>query len=88
MALAQERKMAQSRIASLLEALVNILVGFLVALAAQLVVFPLFGIQASFGTNVKITCCFTLVSLARQYVIRRWFNGRLISIGRKSGVDL
>lgn len=80
--------MAQSRLASLLEAIVNILVGFLVALLAQLVVFPHYGIQASFSTNVQITGWFTLVSLIRQYILRRWFNGKLVRIGSKDGVDL
>lgn len=65
----------QSRWMSLLESAANIAVGFLVALASQLVVFPLFDIHVPLSTNMAIGAFFTVVSLARSYVIRRYFNG-------------
>ena len=56
----------------------NIAIGFAVALASQLVVFPLVGIHGvSLSTNLEIGAWFTAISLARSYVIRRWFNARL-----------
>lgn len=69
--------MQQSRIGSLIEAAMNVVIGFGVALASQLVVFPMVGIQVSLTTNLEIGAWFTLISLVRSYVIRRWFNARL-----------
>jgi len=67
----------QSRIGSLVESSVNILIGYFVALISQIVLFPLFDIYISIQTNLWISGWFTLISLARSYVIRRWFNGRI-----------
>ncbi len=59
---------------SFVEAWANIIIGYLVALGAQLVVFPLLGIQVSIGQNIKIGLIFTVVSLVRSYWLRRAFN--------------
>lgn len=64
----------QSRRASLVEALINILIGYGVALASQFLIFPLYGIHVDLKTNIYIGLWFTLVSLVRSYVIRRAFN--------------
>jgi membrane protein implicated in regulation of membrane protease activity len=64
----------QTRTHSAFEAVANVAVGYLVGLAAQVVIFPLVGVQASFGQNLVISVFFTLVSLARSYLLRRWFN--------------
>ena len=70
--------MTQSRLESLIESVMNILIGFSVALASQTVVFPLAGIHGvSLGKNLEIGAYFTAISLVRSYVIRRWFNARL-----------
>jgi hypothetical protein len=66
----------QSRTHSALESLANIAVGYLVALASQLVVFPMFGIHVPLRTNISIGIWFTAISLVRSYVIRRWFTKR------------
>ena len=66
--------MSQSRIASLLEAITNVGLGWLVALATQLLAFPLVGIEASLQQNLLIGAIFTAVSLARSYLLRRLFN--------------
>jgi len=49
----------QSRAMSLVETIVNIVIGFAVAVAAQLIVFPLFGIKASLAQNPGIGSVFT-----------------------------
>ena len=67
--------MSQTRLQSALESAANVAVGYLVALASQLVVFPLFGIHIPFSTNLAIGAWFTVISLVRSYVLRRWFNG-------------
>lgn len=66
----------QTRLQSLIEAWMNVLVGIGVALLTQIIVFPLFGIHASFGQNLGLTIVFTAVSLVRSYLLRRWFNYR------------
>ena len=65
---------AQSRAASLAEAVTNVLVGYLVALGAQQVVFPLFAIHTTMAQDAGIAAAFTLVSLLRAYLLRRVFE--------------
>lgn len=66
--------MSQSRRMSLAEAFVNVAVGYLVALAAQLAVFPLFGVRIALSDNLLIGAVFTVVSILRSYALRRLFN--------------
>ena len=67
----------QTRRMSLVESVTNVVVGYLVALGAQLIVFPLMGISVSLNQSLLIGIIFTAVSLARSYVLRRLFNGFL-----------
>jgi hypothetical protein len=69
--------MNQTRIGSLIEAAANTAIGFGVALVSQLVIFPLVGIHVPLSTNLWIGLWFTVISVARGYVLRRWFNARL-----------
>ena len=64
----------QSRLQSLIESCANILIGYLVALATQMIVFPLMDIQVRLDQNLMIGAIFTMVSLARSYALRRFFN--------------
>jgi hypothetical protein len=64
----------QSRRQSLLESIANIAIGYGVAIAAQLAIFPLFGVRLPIGDNLAIGAFFTVVSLARSYALRRLFN--------------
>ena len=64
----------QSRLQSLLESFANIAIGYLVALGAQLLVFPLFSINLPLSSNLIIGGLFTAVSLVRSYFLRRLFN--------------
>ena len=75
--------MNQSRVASLAESVMNVLIGYGVALASQLVIFPMFGIHLPLSDNLAIGAWFTLISLVRSYVIRRWFNARLHRAAQK-----
>lgn len=65
---------SQSRRASLAEAITNTIVGYVVAIAAQVAIFPLFEIHVSAGEHATIGLLFTVVSLARSYVLRRVFE--------------
>ena len=67
--------MRQSRLMSLVEGVANVVVGLLLAVATQVVVFPVLGLQASLGQNVPLALVFTGVSLARSFVLRRLFEG-------------
>lgn len=68
--------MGQTKLGSLIEALMNILIGYGVALVSQILVFPLFDIHVPLSTNLWIGAWFTAISLVRSYVIRRWFNAK------------
>lgn len=52
----------------------NVLIGFWIAVAAQSVIFPLFGIRITLATNLGIACFMTVVSIVRSYFVRRLFN--------------
>ncbi len=69
--------MNQSKLGSLYESAINIAIGAVVALLSQLIVFPMFGIDVPLSANIGIMMWFTLISVIRSYVIRRWFNDRL-----------
>lgn len=69
----------QSRWMSLLEAVTNIVVGYCLAVLTQLLVFPLFGLEVSFGENLGIGGIFTLISLVRSFMLRRLFNAVLLA---------
>ena len=64
----------QSRVQSMLEAWANVAIGYVVALLSQLAIFPLFGIHVPLSDNLLIGGYFTLISLARSYLLRRVFN--------------
>ena len=70
----------QTRVMSLVESAANIVVGYGVAVITQLMVFPLFGLAASLADNLVIGLIFTIVSLARSYALRRFFNARSTNV--------
>jgi hypothetical protein len=73
----------QSKLESFVETCINTTIGYVVALLSQLLVFPLVGIDVPFSTNLEIGAWFTVISVARGYIIRRWFNARLKSVAHK-----
>lgn len=66
--------MTQSRAMSFVEAATNVVVGYVLAIATQIVVFPWFGIEAALGEHLTIGLAFMGVSLARGYLLRRLFE--------------
>ena len=66
--------MKQSRLMSLVESLANVLVGYVVAVATQMAVFPLFGLAVTVTENLLIGLIFTAVSIVRSYALRRGFE--------------
>lgn len=71
--------MTQTRLGSLAEALINVLIGFGINFAANLVVLPLFGFAAlTLQNNFLIGLIYTAISVVRSYAIRRWFNQYIV----------
>lgn len=66
--------MKQSRLMSLIESTVNILVGFGISLGAQIVFLPLLGVSISFSQNFLFACIMTVISIARSFILRRLFE--------------
>jgi hypothetical protein len=66
--------MKQSRLMSGVEAVANVMVGYVLAVLTQLAVFPLFGLDVSFSDNLAIGGVFTVVSIVRSYAVRRMFE--------------
>lgn len=68
--------MSQTKLGSFAEAWANIFIGFTINFLANLVILPLFGFTSlTPGKNFAIGILYTVISLARSYVLRRWFNG-------------
>jgi len=64
----------QSRQRSALEAVPNVVIGFLVAVGANLLVLPAFGYQVTVYDSFAIGWVFTVISMMRSYFLRRLFN--------------
>ena len=67
--------MTQSRAMSLIEAGANVLVGYAMAVLAQILIFPTFGLHATLAQNLGIGLIFTGLSLVRSFALRRLFEG-------------
>lgn len=65
---------SQSKKMSILESITNTVIGLLTSFYIQLLIFPIFGIHVTTGTNIKITAIFFIVSFIRSYTTRRIFN--------------
>lgn len=66
--------MKQTKYQSFIESITNTVIGFLISLAATFVIFPIVNIQSNPSKNVAITVFFTVISILRSYIIRRYFN--------------
>ena len=75
--------MQQSKIDSLIEALLSTFIGFIVSFTANLILMPMLGIPVSLSQNFILTVAFTFVSVARSYLVRRWANKYLSQVRAK-----
>ena len=64
----------QSKLDSFIEAVINTFIGFVIAFISQLIIFPIVSVDVTLGQNFILTILFTLVSIIRTYIIRRYFN--------------
>ena len=59
---------------SLIEAVVNVFTGMVINLITQIIIFPVYGINVTFQTNLSIVGIFTVLAVVRTYAVRRIFN--------------
>ena len=66
--------MAQSKRGSVIEAVTNTVVGYVLAVATQFAVFPIYGLKVGMAHNLGLGLAFIAVSLIRSYLLRRVFE--------------
>jgi hypothetical protein len=66
--------MSQTRKRSALEALTQIIVGYLVSVCGNILFLPMFGLNPSVADSLGIGLVFSTISLVRSYMLRRVFN--------------
>lgn len=67
--------MTQTRTGSFVEAAVNIAIGFAINWTCNMIFLPMFGFTGlTAGKAFGIGLVFTIISLVRQYILRRYFN--------------
>lgn len=64
----------QTKKQSLIESIANTAVGFAISLASIFIILPALGIESTWSKNITITIYFTVISILRSYVIRRYFT--------------
>lgn len=68
----------QSRLSSFIESNINVVIKYPIAIMSQVVIFPLFNIHIPISDNLLIGAYFTFISIIVSYIIRRYFNKKLI----------
>jgi hypothetical protein len=73
----------QSRRSSIIEAWMNVAIGFSVNWLANFAILPLIGAHFTAGQNFWMGCIYTAISVIRSFAIRRWFNGKLQQMAQR-----
>jgi hypothetical protein len=76
--------MTQTRLTSLIEAAINTGIGLVVSYLTWPVAATLFGVSYTTSQHINITLFFTVISVARSYIVRRYFNARLHRLARRA----
>jgi hypothetical protein len=79
--------MRQTRLGSLIEVSINIFIGFWINFVANLVILPLFGFNVTISDNFLIGFLYTFVSVARSYIVRRWFEKKIQQAAQRIAND-
>lgn len=66
--------MKQSKKHSAMESITNVVIGLILSIVTQMILYPILGIPVSFSQNLIITGVFFVISFIRGYLIRRAFN--------------
>lgn len=80
--------MKQTKLESLVEVCLNTAIGFAISYSAGPLMYMYLDVPYSHTGNLVITSGFTVLSIARGYIIRRWFNAGLSKTARKITVAL
>lgn len=75
--------MRQTKLGSFYESCINVAIGFGINFIANLVILPLFGFNITLTDNFYIGLLYTVISVARSYVVRRWFDRRIHEAAQK-----
>ena len=67
----------QSRLMSLIESLTNVAIGMVVSFFGQIVVSHWYNLPLNFAQNMQIVQFFTVLSVARSYFVRRWYERKV-----------
>ena len=62
---------------SLIESLTNVAIGMVVSFFGQIVVSHWYNLPLNFAQNMQIVLFFTVLSVARSYFVRRWYNRKV-----------
>ena len=73
----------QTKKQSLIETLTSVFVGWLIGVILNLTVLPLFDYNITIVDSLLVSLVFTVISVVRGYLIRRFFNSK----ERKYDVD-
>ena len=73
----------QSKKQSLIETLTSVFVGWLIGVILNLTILPLFDYNITVVDSLWVSLIFTVISVVRGYLIRRFFNSK----ERKYDVD-
>lgn len=66
--------MSQTKTGSFVESWTNVFVGFAINYWANIFILPWFGFHVTHSQAFGIGLIFTVISLIRSYILRRWFN--------------
>lgn len=66
--------MEQTKKQSLIESVVQTMIGLATSFLIQLVIYPVLNIPVTFSQNIIITAVFFVASIVRGYFVRRIFN--------------
>ncbi len=80
--------MNQTKLGSLIEACINVVIGFGINFCANLLILPLFGFHISLSNNFIMGLLFTVISVARSYAIRRFFNAKLHAMSQAAAAAM
>ena len=66
----------QTKRQSLIETLTSVFVGWLIGVILNLIVLPLFDYNITVVDSLLVSLIFTVISVVRGYLIRRFFNSK------------
>ena len=70
----REEIMKQTKRKSLIESIIQTIIGLGTSILIQVILYPMMGIPVTFSQNLIITLVFFTVSIVRGYFVRRIFE--------------